>query len=522
MQNKKPGAGSGFVSIQFNSGEAENYEDEKVLQAIQDATSKQFTYQDIAILTKDKERGTRLGRMLSENNIPVISSDTLLLNSSDKVNLIIATLKYLINTDDKLSKLFIVNYLTKFKNDTTTFKDVISFLENENSFARFLLFFNIKIEKEQLLALPLFTLIKEIIILYDILDSDLFVIGFLDVIFEYMSKNNGDLTQFLNWWGMQEGKLSITSPCDKNAVTVTTIHKAKGLEYPVVIIPLNQYKDKSSNKLFWYKNELDEFGLPYLPISISKKLCGTYLEELYNNESALASMDNLNVLYVAQTRPNDCLYIITGKKDKGNYSKYLFDFCDKNRENSLFHFEDENRVIYGDPDYCKFSEQEDKKSSVHAISGIHTSSFTPESKQLAYQVLASASTKEKELGLFVHDFLSSLTKFPQTFQEIEEMDLAMQEDKKLTIKEVLKKIMADETLKPYFFNEAEVLNEISILKPDGSVRRPDRIVITPREVMVIDYKTGKENPMHEKQLEEYKSLLIEMGYKNVSGRLVFI
>ena len=112
--------------------------------------------------------------------------------------------------------------------------------------------------------------------------------------------------------------------------------------------------------------------------------------------------------------------------------------------------------------------------------------------------------------------------FPQTLQEIEEMDLAMEEEKKSTIKEVLKQIIADESLKPYFSEKAKVLNEISILKPDGSVRRPDRIVITPEEVMVIDYKTGKENPEYEEQLEEYKSLLIEMGYKNVKGRLVFV
>jgi ATP-dependent exoDNAse (exonuclease V) beta subunit len=153
---------------------------------------------------------------------------------------------------------------------------------------------------------------------------------------------------------------------------------------------------------------------------------------------------------------------------------------------------------------------------------MHISSFTPESKQLTYQLFSSPSTKEKEIGLFVHDFLSSLTKFPQTFQEIEEMDLAMDEEKKSMVKGALKKIIADKTLKPYFFTEAEVLNEISILKTDGSVRRPDRIVITSDEVMVIDYKTGKENSKYQEQLEEYKSLLIEMGYKNVQGRLVFV
>lgn len=522
IQEIKPAAKSGFVSIQFNSGESEKYEEEKVLEAVKDALTRQYSFKDIAVLTKDRERGVRLGQMLSENNIPVISSDTLLLSNSDKVNMIIATLKYLSNRDDKLSKLFIANYLIKFKNSTNHIEDIYSYLENEDSFSIFLHFFNITIPKERLLTFPLFTLIKEIINLYDFLESDLFVVGLLDVVFEYTSKNNSDLTQFLNWWGMQEGKLSITSPNKNDAVTVTTIHKAKGLQYPVVIIPINQYKEKSNNKFFWYKNENDKFGLPYVPISLSKKLCGTSLEELYDNESALASLDNLNVLYVAQTRPHDCMYIITGKMDKGNYSKYLFDFCDKNMDNPLFHFLEDNRIIYGDIDYCKISEEEDKIQSEHGISRMHISSFTPESKQLTYQLFSSPSTKEKEIGLFVHDFLSSLTKFPQTFQEIEEMDLAMDEEKKSMVKGALKKIIADKTLKPYFFTEAEVLNEISILKTDGSVRRPDRIVITSDEVMVIDYKTGKENSKYQEQLEEYKSLLIEMGYKNVQGRLVFV
>jgi RecB family exonuclease len=55
------------------------------------------------------------------------------------------------------------------------------------------------------------------------------------------------------------------------------------------------------------------------------------------------------------------------------------------------------------------------------------------------------------------------------------------------------------------------------------VRRPDRIVIKPDHVMIIDYKTGREyQAKYEAQLAEYQACLLEMGYKDVRTEILYI
>ena len=95
------------------------------------------------------------------------------------------------------------------------------------------------------------------------------------------------------------------------------------------------------------------------------------------------------------------------------------------------------------------------------------------------------------------------------------------EDKE-QLKPLLHKVLNDEELSPHFSDKADILNETSIIDTDGAHYRPDRISMVHDEVLVVDYKTGKENPKYEKQLNHYVKLLQEMGYKNVKGRLLYI
>ena len=95
------------------------------------------------------------------------------------------------------------------------------------------------------------------------------------------------------------------------------------------------------------------------------------------------------------------------------------------------------------------------------------------------------------------------------------------EDRQL-LRSVLRKIMNDASLQPYFAPGVEVMNETTIMNCDGQLRRPDRIVFLDDEVMVIHYKTGKENESYQQQLDEYCALLEKMGYENVHGRLLYL
>ena len=312
--------------------------------------------------------------------------------------------------------------------------------------------------------------------------------------------------------------MSLTSSKETNAVTVTSIHKSKGLQYPVVIYPMKSYRQGNGMETVWCENELDDCPLPYYIMDTSQSaLSGSSFEALAEEERIMTDIDNVNVMYVAHTRAGDALYIITGNPTgRGNYAKFLGNYIGSQQEEKQ---PLQKEYLFGDS-LCHKKAPDKEKESQYTISQLYSSDFTLESKQL---LAASDRSFKQELGVFIHDFLSKIETFPQTEEELaeilENMDNAA--DRQI-LQSVLHKIMNDASLQPYFAPGVEVMNETTIMNCDGQLRRPDRIVFLDDEVMVIDYKTGKENEVYQQQLEEYCGLLREMGYKNVKSMLLYV
>ena len=72
-----------------------------------------------------------------------------------------------------------------------------------------------------------------------------------------------------------------------------------------------------------------------------------------------------------------------------------------------------------------------------------------------------------------------------------------------------------------FSEEATILNEQTILTKELMQYRPDRISILGNEVVLIDFKTGKPNRKHHKQISKYLELLKQMNYGKVEGYLIY-
>lgn len=508
----------GFVSICFKTDEEEDYMEKEIINALQDALSRNFNYRDIAILTKDKKSGSRYGKILSSHRIPVISSESLLLESSEKIRLLIASLKFLINENDEIAKLVLLHHLDH--RDESVFSESVRQVKENSDFRKILQSFGIFPERKHLLSLPFYTLIQELIANYGFRETDPFIVSFLDEITRYSSAKNAGVSDFLNWWESHKEKLSVSSSKEMNAVTITTIHKAKGLQYPVVILPLNQYSASFTKKIFWHHDNNQESGIPYFPITISTGLKETPFEDMYEQESALSKIDNLNTLYVAHTRPCSGFYIITGKKDRGNYSRFLDQFiCDQ--PGSFVSSEAKpNQFWYGNKNYRHENPMQPENNSCR-ISQIHTSSFNPLSDDLLLLPPRHLTMEQKE-GLEIHEFLSSMAYFPVNGEEMEKCLVSFSEDKKGFARSVITRIMEDPFLRPYFSPGATVLNETVIIDSDGKSYRPDRISRLEDKILIIDYKTGRPSPEDEKQLENYVALVKEMGYENVNGKLLYL
>jgi len=69
------------------------------------------------------------------------------------------------------------------------------------------------------------------------------------------------------------------------------------------------------------------------------------------------------------------------------------------------------------------------------------------------------------------------------------------------------------------------LREAELLDENGARHRPDLLLFGPEETLVLDYKTGREDPDHHKQLRRYLALaarLPQAGDRPVRGLLLYV
>jgi hypothetical protein len=75
----------------------------------------------------------------------------------------------------------------------------------------------------------------------------------------------------------------------------------------------------------------------------------------------------------------------------------------------------------------------------------------------------------------------------------------------------------------WFDGSWKVITEQDILTKEGSHRRPDRVMIRIGEVVVVDYKFGRQRlPGHLSQVRKYAEMLMQMEYEEVSGYIWYV
>lgn len=161
-----------------------------------------------------------------------------------------------------------------------------------------------------------------------------YIAAFQDMVLAYSERNPSDINSFLKWWERQSDKAAITSPENVDAVSLMTIHKSKGLEFPVVIVPTAHMPLTPNQDRFlgweWTSVDLPEemsaqLDLPdYLPIRPVSALRDTSKGALRLKTEQHVMMDNLNKAYVAFTRAAAELYIFaeSAYNPKKDYTVY--------------------------------------------------------------------------------------------------------------------------------------------------------------------------------------------------------
>ncbi|WP_405563012.1 UvrD-helicase domain-containing protein [Polaribacter sp. Asnod6-C07] len=534
LENTKKG---GFISLNFLNKE-EGKDDEKikypkkVLEKINQLKDS-FSLGEICVLTRTKKDGIAVANYLSENGVNIVSSETLLLQNSNKVTFIVDVLKLLQNPNDEETRFEILYFLYQHLQIESTkhvFLKEFAKVENIELF-KALKKHGISFEILTFNQLPFYEKIEEIIRSFKLVkSSDAYVQFFLDVALEQQRKST-DVNSFLELWELKKERLSIVAAESANAVQIMTIHKSKGLEFPVVIFPCDVDIYRQINPKVWLDELPENYeGFKELLVDFNKSLVSvsTKGENIYHHQRQELELDNFNLLYVGLTRAVEQLHIITERKisTKGEvntnfYSGVLINYL---KEQNLW---SNDNLEYSFGKAIRISGIQKENS----VSQIHEKFISTPWQEHNVVLLANSSklwdTDQGEaidFGNLFHEILSKIfTKndvekvLKQYVQQGVINDL---ESKSLVTK--INDVVNHPKINKYFSEDVLVYNEREIVDVDNQIVIPDRLVFVNDSVVIIDYKTGFKSSKHKQQLLKYEQVLKSMNFKVDKKLLVYI
>lgn len=534
-QQKHTNKEGGFIRFEFlekaNKEETDELYASKVEETIIHLTNNGFQEKDICILTRKKKEGILIGSYLQEKGITIVSSETLLLAHSTKVQFLLdcLTLSLFPENDEVLiSLLEFLHYHFSIKEEKHTY---FSSKSKENGFLEYLKKeFDFSFSEMQ--SLSLYDSLEYSIRKFKINEnSDAYLYGIMDMVYEFQQKPNASKIAFLEEWELKKGKASVPVSEEVNGVQLMTIHRAKGLEFPVVIFPyadIDIYEDRFPKNWFPVKEEGVNFDETLIYNSLSSiKEFGETGEETYHSQRQVLELDSINLLYVTLTRAEQQLYVFckspSAIKDDGikNYNQFFSQFL---ITKNLW---DENKQIF---EIGSFQKNSSKKPPLktNTVKPYFYSSAPEEHQLNVISKDASLWNTEAEKaiasGTLLHETMERIiveTDMVSVFEEIENDSELASEEKKI-LKKSIHLIVKHPKLNKFFQPSEKVIIERKIITSEGNILIPDRLNFHPNGgVSIIDYKTGVLNKKNENQIKKYASALVEMGYKVSEKILIY-
>ena len=540
----------GYVSVEVFDGELKSAEyKEKVkasmLAQIQKLHSQGVDYKDITILVRSNSDGTDIADFLVANGIEVLSAESVLLQSSDKIQLIINTLKLMVDDKNPVTRKAVEFYLGK-----TGCRDVRKSVSDEQ-------FGGIYDICAQLCKSYNFNVLEDVFLQY-----------FMNMVYEWQCRHTSGIGDFLEFWDKKKDKLAVQITGDLDCVNIMTIHKAKGLEFKVVMYPYADTQLTSPHGFtqseMWIQCADNQYtkDIPHLDsflLKLSKdKLAGTEFEPLLLQEENKTKLDVLDIMYVAMTRAKNMLFVYTNDKKPANgYNLFTDFFADsldiqhvksendnsdfddyfvKNDEFEIEKDEEKTSYNYGvfDPKLLTVKKKDSKNDNVkilelkNGVSAPTTLNWQEKLKVDSDPTMIWAeegSFLPDEWGTLVHQILSKIKTIDDAEKALRPFvnDGTIDEEQAAKLLETFRKVTEIPELKPAFSADAIVKNEMDIHTYDGHIIRPDRYAETKDGIILIDYKTGKAHEEYFGQLQNYMSALMQMnGNQTIKAYLVYL
>jgi len=547
---------------------------------------KAYAYRDIAVLVRKNTQASMVARFLLDKNIPVISEGALFLSHSPAVRRVIATLGLLLHPSDPNTLLTFLHLVsdTPLESDTlrhffqdlsgaTSFDHLLDLCHHYADHEAFRLMQTILSQRDTLLLRSLPDLVEEIIRTLPTTTAETpphhtFLSKLLDIVRNFSLKTSGSIADFLETWHHSLAHTASIDPDESaDAVRIMTIHKSKGLEFPVVLCPLLDEKTQSDRTIIAPIPTLRQHPLPLPEHDDTQTFFWLYnakknLSRLpdagvtYRQEKDLAFLDSINLLYVAFTRARHVLLSYVALPPQANTS-----FSADTWKHALPPITSDTRIglvilsLLKDRQFTFLSDTSITTSegswpsvqpSPPSPSPHQTLSLFPSSP---WQDKLRVRRHEAEIHLLFHDkqklhieegiLIHELLSYVRTEEDIEQVVQTYREklpgefssDQYQNITAILREIW-NLFVQNGWTRDFTIHNEENILTPIGLIR-PDKIFLSrdKKRAIVVDYKSGlqtrEKDPAtiiatYQEQLKKYCDAIARMGYQTTEGYVLFV
>ncbi|MBK8339088.1 MAG: UvrD-helicase domain-containing protein [Flavobacteriales bacterium] len=506
----------GHVSIEaipeeLSGDDVHTHIEERTLSFVQQCLEDGYAYADLAILVRSAVQGGRMARALNAAGIPVISPDGLKIKGDPAVELIIAALDHEQSGEEEAAAraLEAASRLPGLREQVLRSDP----LDQPSKVLRSL--FN---ERSETSPRTLFEQVLDLVRTFGLHPAqDAFLSAFLNAVITHQRDHGHEVRGFLDLWERSGHTLSVQLPESVEAVKVMTVHKAKGLQFPVVIVPYPDMAAGRKETRLWVDPGTVVHGFPSALITVRSAKSSPDLPEVAD-EIALRELDTLDLLYVAFTRPEDRLYALVPERSKDPFMKELLTFWQEQKAGST------SGTPFGDRAPAPRSRNKNGsagdlpvvpvgKSGAPTIRYTAPATWDPDEPdpwrhagQLTHAILARVHTPG-DLPPAVQHFVAA-----GHLTSIEGAELLGS----------LAELLRRPDLRTFFSDDFSVMTEIPLITHDGHSQRPDRVVQGPSGWAVLDVKTGSPSALHPVQVQGYMASLAAITGDSVAGALLYI
>lgn len=507
---------------------------------------------DITILVRKNKNIPPIADYFDKTmHLSVVSDEAFRLDASQAICMLIDALRYLSNPEDKVAcASLMMNYELGIKKQGGDWDSLLTAKPEEALPEAFVT------GMETLRLMPLYELLEELFSLFEmkrIEEQDAYLFSFFDAVTEYLQNNSSDLDAFIRYWNETLCNKTIPSG-EMDGIRILSIHKSKGLEFHTVLIPFCDWKleNETNNQLIWCSPTEAPFStLDIVPVNYSSTMAESVYRQNYLDERLQLWVDNLNLLYVAFTRAGKNLIFWCKKGQKGTMSELLANALPQvaAREGDE-NWDEEEPYESGELCPSKYTEtdghlpearkvsanrlaQKPDKLPVHMESMRHDIEFRQSNRSADFIQGVNEEESDNRFinrGRLLHTLFSAIETEEDIDNAIDQLvfeGIIGKPETEESIRELTHHAFSLPQVQDWYSGNWHLFNECDIIwqeRGELHTRRPDRVMMRGNEIVVIDFKFGKQNKKYNKQVQGYMQLLTRMGYlkENIKGYLWYV